>query len=271
MDIGGRSMTDSTDAYQSPAARTTGTASHAASGSSTWLYAFLVGMAFFAGLFLLFMYSANKVIAQSEINWRTQRQMQQVIAALREYHEDHGSFPPAVVRDSQGKPLYSWRVLLLPYVVALDDDVPHQFDLSQPWDSEHNLSVSNAWHPVFSCPIFRKPECYIYALVGEETMFPPKGCRRLSEVSDDPETTIALVSVMSRKQSWAAPRDVEIDGNGQLIGGEISPRRDQLHAASAVATLGNETFVVSRKISDKDLRAAASIAGGETVDLQTKK
>src|SRR5262245_52729538 len=35
---------------------------------------------------------------------------------MHNYHSNWGRFPPAVVYDGQGKPLYSWRVLLLPYV-----------------------------------------------------------------------------------------------------------------------------------------------------------
>ncbi|MBC8289362.1 MAG: DUF1559 domain-containing protein [Planctomycetes bacterium] len=35
--------------------------------------------------------------------------------ALHNYHSDYGSLPPAVIRDEFGKPMHSWRALLLPY------------------------------------------------------------------------------------------------------------------------------------------------------------
>jgi hypothetical protein len=38
-------------------------------------------------------------------------------SALKEYHRVHGQLPPAVVRDQDGRPLYSWRVLILPYTL----------------------------------------------------------------------------------------------------------------------------------------------------------
>lgn len=42
--------------------------------------------------------------------------LHQIGIALHNYHEQHGSFPPAYTTDQNGKPLHSWRVLLLPYL-----------------------------------------------------------------------------------------------------------------------------------------------------------
>src|SRR5437867_7559265 len=38
--------------------------------------------------------------------------LKQIALALHNYHDVHGSFPPAVVTDANGQPLYSGRVLL---------------------------------------------------------------------------------------------------------------------------------------------------------------
>src|SRR4051794_7934118 len=40
----------------------------------------------------------------------------QIKLALHNSHESHGAFPPAYVADAAGRPLYSWRVLLLPFI-----------------------------------------------------------------------------------------------------------------------------------------------------------
>jgi hypothetical protein len=44
--------------------------------------------------------------------------LKQVALALHNYHDREGRFPPAVVRHRDGRPLYSWRVLILPYMEA---------------------------------------------------------------------------------------------------------------------------------------------------------
>ena len=45
--------------------------------------------------------------------------MRQISIALDMYVNTHNAYPPPYVTDADGKPLYSWRVLILPY---LDQD-----------------------------------------------------------------------------------------------------------------------------------------------------
>src|SRR5437868_918460 len=66
--------------------------------------------------------------------------LQTVGRALRTYHELHGHLPPAVVRDANGRPLYSWRVLLLPYLE--DGDRFAGFRTDEPWDSPRNRPLA---------------------------------------------------------------------------------------------------------------------------------
>src|ERR1700681_2736714 len=74
--------------------------------------------------------------------------------AMHIYQEVHGTLPPAAVCDKDGKPLLSWRVLLLPYMEqqALYD----QFHLDETWDSPHNLPLL-ARMPKFYAPFNGKP------------------------------------------------------------------------------------------------------------------
>ncbi len=83
-----------------------------------------------------------------------QRSLQQVGLALHQYHDKYGSFPPAYLTDANGRPMHSWRVLLLPFLgqQALYDD--YRFD--EPWDGPHNALLheraSEALTNYFSCP-----------------------------------------------------------------------------------------------------------------------
>ena len=40
----------------------------------------------------------------------------QITLALESYHQTNGRFPPAYIADKNGKPMYSWRVLILPFL-----------------------------------------------------------------------------------------------------------------------------------------------------------
>jgi hypothetical protein len=63
----------------------------------------------------------------------------QVVHAIYRYQDEHGHLPPAVVRDRYGAPLYSWRVLLLPYIE--EGELYKEFRLDEPWDSPHNIQL----------------------------------------------------------------------------------------------------------------------------------
>jgi hypothetical protein len=64
------------------------------------------------------------------------RQLRHIAIALQNYHDVHGQLPPAYLPDSRGRPMHSWRVLLLPFLEmqALYD----QYDFNEPWDGPNN-------------------------------------------------------------------------------------------------------------------------------------
>src|SRR5262245_17442791 len=92
-------------------------------------------------------------VRESEGWVRSAVSLNQIGKALLAYHDAYGRFPPAVVTDKDGRPLYSWRVALLPF---LDHDhLYKQLDLKQPWDSPHNKPL-----------LAKTPKCYLPALGG---------------------------------------------------------------------------------------------------------
>ena len=60
--------------------------------------------------------------------------------ALQNYHQANGCFPPAYIADKNGKPMHSWRVLILPY---LDRTILYKaYDFTEPWDGPNNKKLS---------------------------------------------------------------------------------------------------------------------------------
>ncbi|MGA2620694.1 MAG: DUF1559 domain-containing protein [Thermoguttaceae bacterium] len=57
---------------------------------------------------------------------------------LRNYESSHGTLPPLCLRDSLGKPIHSWRALILPF---LEIESLRRLDLSQPWNSDYNRKI----------------------------------------------------------------------------------------------------------------------------------
>src|SRR5690349_21111160 len=63
--------------------------------------------------------------------------LKQIGLALHNYHDTYGSFPPAYVADAEGRPMHSWRVLILPFIDC--NDLYKEYNFSEPWSSPDNL------------------------------------------------------------------------------------------------------------------------------------
>src|SRR5882724_6224195 len=81
--------------------------------------------------------------------------LRQISLALINYHDTYRSFPSAVVTDADGQPLYSGRVLLLPFMeqAALYE----RFDKTKAWDSPENSALSKTIIRVFMDPSSANP------------------------------------------------------------------------------------------------------------------
>jgi hypothetical protein len=66
---------------------------------------------------------------------QSKNNLQQINSAIRKYLGENKKLP-AVVYNKEGKPLHSWRVLLLPYLG--ENQLYKEFKLNEPWDSPHN-------------------------------------------------------------------------------------------------------------------------------------
>src|SRR4051812_39897469 len=58
---------------------------------------------------------------------------------MSNYEATHGSFPPHALYGKDGKPLLSWRVLILPFMQQ--NELFQRFRLDEPWNSPHNLAL----------------------------------------------------------------------------------------------------------------------------------
>jgi Protein of unknown function (DUF1559) len=98
----------------------------------------------------------------------------EVAWAMLQYADIRKSLPPAVVRSADGKPLYSWRVLLLPFLEQ--ENLYGKFQLNEPWDSPHNKALLPLMPRVYASEQTypnRPDVTYIQVLVGKGTAFEP--------------------------------------------------------------------------------------------------
>ena len=102
----------------------------------------------------------------------------QMSLVLRSYESKHGSLPPLYLKDSAGKPIQSWRSLIL---AELDPDLAKAFDLSQEWNSAENTKYFDAIDPDRWSWFARHPRemkspvvTYIFGYLGPESIWDGK-------------------------------------------------------------------------------------------------
>jgi hypothetical protein len=211
----------------------------------------------------------------------SQNNLKQIGLAMLMYHDTYGRFPPAVVYGPGGKPLYSWRVLLLPYLE--EQPLYQEFHLNEAWDSPNNLTLLARMPKVYAHP--RSPsttDTHYQVFFGRGAAFEAPMNTQLVEfrllpafpnqMFEGPSTRIAditdgltntiLVAEAAQAVPWSKPADLPFDANGPL------PQLGGLFPDEVFNVCMGDASVLSldrKKISDQTLRAAITRAGGEVL------
>jgi prepilin-type processing-associated H-X9-DG protein len=193
--------------------------------------------------------------------------LRRIALAMRDYEAAQGSFPPAYVTDKNGKPLYSWRVLLLPYLGQ--QELYEQFCLDEPWNSEENRQITDAALPLFQCPgqpDTRLPTTNYLMVVGPHTISNGHQARKITEITDGLTDTIMLVEVADSLVYWAQPEDLNFDELKFTINGNKRHEISSYHRAGAnVALCDGSVRLLKESTNPHLVRAMLTIDGGEHI------
>ena len=139
----------------------------------------------------------------------------QIMLALHVYHMQHNSFPPAYNHGKDGKPLLSWRVLILPF---LDQKALYeQFHLDEPWDSPHNRTLIARMPDVFKCPagddaLASAGKTRYLAPRGESTVLRGAEPVDIRDITDGTSNTIMAIDAGDEHAVvWTKPDDWQFD------------------------------------------------------------
>ena len=211
-------------------------------------------------------YSAAYLAARGQMDEARARlvssnNLKQIGLAMHNYHDTHGAFPPAAVCDKTGKPMLSWRVLILPYIE--EDALYKQFKLDEPWDSEHNKKLVEKMPKVYAIPGRAKPGEYTThyrVFVGNGAGFDWLMGMKIANYADGTSNTL-MTATGADAVIWTKPDELEFDPQKdarKLLGEVVNGRCQVGMFDGSVRTLG--------KLPSKEtLHALVTRAGGEVI------
>lgn len=225
----------------------------------------LVAGALLVVLLIALFYPAIRAVGDANKKTRCSEGLHRIGRALMSYEADHGTFPPAYLADEDGKPMHSWRVLILPY---LDEGMLYeQYNFDEPWDGPNNILLSNQMPDCFGCPADPEAasmETSYMVIVGPGTMFPGAEAVGRGQCLDGMNITLCVVEVANSSIAWTEPVDLDAGkmtfeitaGSQGEIGSNHPGGAHVLYCDGSVLFLPNTT-------SPDELEAYSTRAGGE--------
>lgn len=161
----------------------------------------------------------DQVVDNSSNRERFRNQLRLVGLACHEYQSEYGCLPPVVISDERGRPIHSWRAMLLPWLESQGRTQPpaYVYTFNEPWFSPANrqaaLDNANLYTMLVSTDdreVVQKSK--LAAVIGAQTYWSPSGeCRRLPLEANQDERHILLLEIPNLYGAWSQPNDVTLD------------------------------------------------------------
>lgn len=193
--------------------------------------------------------------------------LREIAVALRDYEQQHGTLPPAYTVDAQGKPLHSWRTLILPFLQR--DELYKSIDLTRPWDDPANAKAAATLLDVYSCPStngMTNRTTYL-AVVGPNCSFLPSEGRKLADISDSSAETLMVIEVGTEQAvPWMSP----IDTSEQQVLNQSAPPKLAHPSLFHGLFVDGGVRILDNELSASDRKALISIAGNDKPRLEAE-
>lgn len=190
--------------------------------------------------------------------------LKQIALALHNYHDHFLTFPPAFIPDETGRPMHSWRVLILPFLDAAPLYSQYRFD--EPWDGPNNSLLLSQMPDVYRCPSDSHEGEFFTAyagVYGPNSVFQGSSAITVQEITDGPFSTLGVGEAGEARIPWMKPEDIDVTVHPTIgaPGGFSSRHIGGCH----FLMMDGSVRYISQNIDNQVLRALFTINGGETV------
>ena len=182
--------------------------------------------------------------------------------AIHSYHDAFNRLPADVV-GKDGKPLLSWRVLILPYIEQ--ENLFNQFKLDEPWDSPNNKKLSETIVKLYAPVRGKAPKDHTFyqGFTGPNALFRPGKPYTMANIANADGTSLTIMVVEAGESvPWAKPGGLAFDPKKPLpkLGGLFGGDFHALMCDGSVRYLKKST-------PEKTIKALITPQGGEPVKL----
>jgi len=213
------------------------------------LIVFVIGTWVVVTLLLPAVYTPRNVAKSSQCR----NNLLQIQLALLNYESANGSFPPTYIADEFGKPMHSWRVLILPFME--EEALYDRYNFDEPWDSPANSKLLAEIPSAYLCPSYDDGLCRYSAVTGKDSAWRAGDPVRIEELKGGTANCV-MVSETLKGVPWTKPEDTTPEefletaiklgqsakDCGHRIGGESSStiagrRLNQAYADGRISTI----------------------------------
>jgi uncharacterized protein (TIGR03067 family) len=136
--------------------------------------------------------------------------------AFHNYHDSYKAFPLHAIYSSDGKPLLSWRVAILPYIDEIE--LYKEFKLDEPWDSANNMKLIKKMPKFYAIPGHKDEEgmTHYQVITGPGTPFDGNKKILIPNLVNGTSNTILAVEAKT-PVIWSKPEDLTLPADKNKI------------------------------------------------------
>lgn len=187
--------------------------------------------------------------------------LKQIALALHNYEAANNALPAASVVDKKGKPMLSWRVMILPYLEQ--EELYKQFHFDEPWDSDHNKKLIDKMPKVFSMPknMSKPGQTHYRVFVGKGALWDWVTGTTFAQITDGLSNTILAVEA-EEGVPWTKPDEFEFDPKAAL------PKFGRFFKGGFNAAFADGSVrFIRHTLDEMTMKAMITMAGGEVFRL----
>jgi len=218
-----------------------------------------------AGLLLPAVQSAREAARRAQCT----NNLKQIALGMHMYADIHKEFPPAYTVDADGKPMHSWRVLILPYIDQ--KELYDRYNFDEPWDGPNNSQLAALMPIIYACPSDATEPgstTTAYAVInGPDAIFDGDKPCPFSAIRDGLSNTLLVVEASGAKIHWMEPRDLDFSKMQFVINGPGGNEIASHHPSTTnVAFADGSARALALGLPPTFLRGMITRNGGEPID-----